>query len=72
MKLTELEVRALARTVGLDVPDSDIEDLTARINFYFLAVEELERDLGDDLYRLEPVPPVYPREDLPGGRPPSA
>ncbi len=67
MKLSEDEVRSLSRTVGLAIPESDITDLAARINFFFLAVEELERDLGDDLYRHEPVPPVHPREPFAGG-----
>lgn len=64
MSISREETAALARTVGLSIPEADMEDLTARINFFFLAIEELEADLGEGLYRFEPVPPVFPQEDF--------
>lgn len=64
MKLTHGEVRMLARTVGLDIPDEDIEDVTLRVSALFAAMESIEGELGDAMDAVDPVPPVYPQEEF--------
>ena len=63
MRLTHDEVRLLARTVRLEIPDEDIENVTLRLSALFAAMETIEAELGAAMDAVDPVPPVYPHED---------
>jgi hypothetical protein len=58
MKLTHDEVRLLARTVRLDIPDEDIENVTLRLSALFAAMQTIEAELGPAMDAVDPVPPV--------------
>lgn len=62
MKLTRDQVRTLAAAVDLEIPDRDLDDVTIRVTALLSAMEEIERELGPEMDKVEPVPPVYPRE----------
>lgn len=64
MKLTHDEVRLLARTVGLAIPDEDLENVRIRLEALFAAMQGIEAELGGAMDAVEPVPPVFPHEDF--------
>lgn len=64
MKLSPDDVRFLGRTVGLAIPDEDLANVTLRLEALFAAMERLEAELGEAMDQVEPIPPVFPREDF--------
>lgn len=61
-EVTLQQLREMARAIGLDIPDTDRENVRLRLSTLLAAMEEIERELGPAMDRTEPVPPVYPRE----------
>jgi hypothetical protein len=64
MQLTTRQVREMALALSLDIPDADIENVRLRLSTLLTAMEEIERELGKEMDRTEPVPPVYPHEEF--------
>ena len=64
MQLTTQQLREMARAVSLDIPEADIENVRLRLSTLLTAMEEIERELGAEMDRTEPVPPVYPHEQF--------
>jgi len=64
MKLTRDQVKLLAATVGLEIPDEDLANVTIRLSSLLSAMEQIEAELGEEMNSVEPLPPVFPREDL--------
>lgn len=62
MDLTREQVLVMARAAGLEIPDSDLNGVTLRLAAALAAMERIERELGPEMDRTEPIPPVYPRE----------
>jgi len=63
-EMTVQQLREMARAVQLDIPEADIENVRLRLSTLLAAMEEIERELGAEMDRTEPVPPVYPRESF--------
>jgi len=53
----------LARTVDLDIPEEDLDNVTIRLSALFSAMESIELELGAEMDEVDPVPPVFPHED---------
>ena len=64
MKLTRDQVKVLAATVGLEIPDKDLDNVTIRVASLLAAMEQIEAELGEEMNLVEPLPPVFPREDF--------
>ena len=64
MKLTRDQVKLLAAAVDLEIPDKDLDNVTIRVSALLSAVEQIEAELGEEMNSVEPVPPVFPREDF--------
>ncbi len=64
MELTTEQVREMARVIGLDIPDADLLSVAIRLSGLLTVMEEIERDIGDRMDEVDPVPPVYPREEF--------
>jgi hypothetical protein len=64
MNLTRDQVRLLAATVGLEIPDKDLDNVTIRFASLLSAMEQIEAELGEEMNSVEPLPPVFPREDF--------
>ena len=62
MDLTPQHAREIARLINLEIPDADLENVALRLAALLSAMESIERELGAEMDRTEPVPPVYPRE----------
>lgn len=61
-ELTPQQLREMARALSLEIPDSDLENVRLRLSTLLAAMQEIERELGKEMDRTDPVPPVYPRE----------
>lgn len=64
MELTKEQVQLLARIYDIEIPDADLENIRRRLCSLLSAMERIEEELGADLDRTEPVPPVYPQENF--------
>ena len=64
MNLTRDQVKLLATTVGLEIPDKDLDNVTIRVASLLSAMEQIEVELGEEMNSVEPLPPVFPREDF--------
>lgn len=63
MDLDTAHVRSMGAMIGLDIPESDLEAITIRLGELLSAMDEIERELGAEMAQVDPVPPVFPRED---------
>jgi hypothetical protein len=64
MTLDSALVRSMGEMIGLDIPESDLDAITIRLGELLSAMDEIEHELGAEMDRVEPIPPVHPREDL--------
>ncbi|MDB5863254.1 MAG: hypothetical protein JWO70_1060 [Betaproteobacteria bacterium] len=64
MDITKEQLIAMAKAVSLDIPEHDIENVRLRLSTLLTEMEGIERELGAEMDKVEPVPPVYPREDF--------
>jgi len=64
MKLSLDQVKALAATVDLQIPERDLDNVTIRVSALLSAMENIEAELGEAMNAVEPLPPVFPREDF--------
>jgi len=64
MKLSREQTRTLAAAVGLEIPDADLDNVTLRTSALLASMARMEAELGPELDAVEPVPPVFPREDF--------
>ena len=64
MKLSRDQMKALAATVDLEIPERDLDNVTIRVSALLSAMENIEAELGEAMNAVEPLPPVFPREDF--------
>ena len=64
MNLSWDQVKALATAVDLQIPEKDLDNVTIRVSALLSAMENIEAELGEAMNAVEPLPPVFPREDF--------
>jgi len=64
MKLTRDQTRVLAAAAGLEIPEEDLDNVTFRVSALLESMAQIEAELGEEMDTVEPVPPVFPREDF--------
>lgn len=64
MKLTRDQTQVLAAAAGLDIPEEDLDSVTLRVSALLESMVQIEAELGAEMDGVEPVPPVFPREDF--------
>jgi len=64
MKLSRDQVKVLAAAVDLQIPERDLDNVTIRVSALLSAMENIEAELGEAMNAVEPLPPVFPREDF--------
>ena len=64
MKLTRDQGKVLAAAVDLEIPPQDLDNVTIRVSALLSAMENIEAELGEAMNAVEPLPPVFPREDF--------
>jgi hypothetical protein len=65
VELTREQVRAMADTIKLEIPEADLNNVVLRLSAALTAMEGIERELGAEMDKVEPVPPVYPNDEQP-------
>ena len=64
MEIGKNDVLNLAKIIGLQIPESDLNAVALRLSGLLALMNEVEKDLGDEMDRIDPIPPVYPREEF--------
>ena len=64
MKVTREQVKLLAAAVDLDIPEKDLDNVTIRFASLLAAMNVIEAELGEQMNAVEPLPPVFHREDF--------
>ena len=64
MDITKDQLIAMAHAISLDIPEQDIENVRLRVSTLLTEMEGIERELGAEMDKVEPVPPVFPLEDF--------
>lgn len=64
MNLDRSQLLAMAHAVSLEIPEIDLENVRLRLSGLLTEMETIERELGAAMDAVEPVPPVYPREEF--------
>jgi hypothetical protein len=64
MDVTKDQLRMLTGLQGLKVPEEDLESIEIRLSTWLTAMEEIEAELGPEINKAEPIPPVFPREEF--------
>lgn len=59
MELTREDIAAMAKAVGLTIPDNDAENVRLRLSTLLTEMEAIERELGAEMDKVDPVPPVF-------------
>ena len=62
--LTREQTQALALIAGLEIPEHDLDNVTLRLSALLDSMTEIEAELGTEMDAVEPLPPVFPREDF--------
>ena len=56
-------VRAMAHAIALRIPEADLNNVVLRLSAALTAMEGIEHELGTEMDKVEPVPPVYPNDE---------
>lgn len=64
MIVDETGVRVLLKLQALEVPEGDLPEIALRLSTWLSALEEIEAELGDAMDEVDPIPPVYPRQEV--------
>lgn len=62
MDISSEQLKALASAIGLEIPERDAENVRLRLSALLTEMEGIERELGVEMDKIDPVPPVYPRD----------
>lgn len=63
MKFTKDDIRTMARAVNLEVTDeSDLDVMAIRLSSLLEVMETIEQEIGEEMNKIDPIPPVYPKE----------
>ena len=61
-RLSDADVARMAATVGLPIPDDDLDEVAVRLSSLLDDMDRIEQQLGTRLNEIDPIPPVYPRD----------
>ena len=58
MELDRDQLLAMAKAVSLAIPAGDLENVRLRLSALLTEMEAIERELGPEMDKLDPMPPV--------------
>jgi hypothetical protein len=64
MKVTEAYVRAGLALQGMPIKEEEIPNVLNRLTIWLKALDQIEASIGDAMNTVDPIPPVFPREDF--------
>jgi hypothetical protein len=59
MDLTRDQLLAMAKIFSLEIPETDLENVRLRLSTLLTEMEAIERELGVEMDKVDPVPPVF-------------
>jgi hypothetical protein len=57
-------VKSLCEMQGLHVPAAEMDNVAIRLSTWMSAMEQIEADMGALIQTVDPIPPVFPKEDI--------
>lgn len=64
MELSKAQVKVLTEIQGLTIPDEELDNIATRLSTWLTAMEQIEAELGEEMNQVDPIPPVFPREEF--------
>lgn len=64
MNLTTEQVKVMTQLQGLTIPDDELSNIATRLSTWLTAMEQIEAELGEQMNAVDPIPPVFPREEF--------
>lgn len=64
MELTIEQIRVLSELQGLKLPEKELNNIALRLSTWLTAMEQIEIEMGDQMNAVDPIPPVFPREEF--------
>jgi len=64
MEVTIEQVRVLSELQGLKLPEEDLNNVALRLSTWLTAMEQIEAEMGLQMNDVDPIPPVFPREEF--------
>ena len=58
------QVRVLCELQGLKPSEDELRTIATRLSTWLTAMEQVEAELGERMNTLDPIPPVFPKEDF--------
>lgn len=58
MELDKGQLVAMARALSLEIPEADLENVRLRLSALLTEMETIERELGSEMDKVDPVPPI--------------
>jgi hypothetical protein len=58
MDLTREQLVAMAQAVSLEIPEADLENVRLRLSTLLTEMEAIERELGAEMDKVDPAPPI--------------
>ena len=59
MELDREQLVAMARAISLEIPEADLENVRLRLSALLTEMETIERELGAEMDKVDPLPPVH-------------
>lgn len=63
MQFSTEDIKVLARMQQLNIPEEELDNVATRLSTWLTAMEQIEAELGEQLHQIDPIPPVFPREE---------
>ena len=64
MELNVEQIRVLSELQGLKLPEEELDNIAIRLSTWLTAMEQIEIEMGDQMNTVDPIPPVFPREEF--------
>lgn len=64
MKVSKDQLRMMIKLQGLEVPEEDLNSIEIRLSTWLTAMDQIEAELGPQINKAEPIPPIFPREEF--------
>lgn len=64
MQMTVEQVRVMSELQGLELPEADLQNIAIRLSTWLTAMEQIEEEMGEQMNTVDPIPPVFPREEF--------
>lgn len=60
MNITKEQVRVMSELRGLTIPEDELQMVATRMTIWMTAFAQVEAELGEEMDRTDPIPPVTP------------